>query len=270
MATNSGKTNSPTKARLTRKYALTITLLAAVIVYLLWNVAALSPLVYPFRLFVTYIHEAGHGLAALASGGSIDEFSVSGNGSGLATTHGGSRALILPSGYLGAAFFGAVLFYLLNTHHRYARAIAILLGIWLVIFTTLYARPDQHGSYAALFVGWLGGLGLIALGWKARAEINLLLLNVLAIMTALNGVLDITLLIRHADIAMPTRSGVVRNDAAAFADAAGFLPASVWAFLWAGIALLALGAAIYYSILRPMLKNADKLLAARTEQEHKL
>lgn len=248
--------------RMSRGRMLTITMFAAIIAYLLWNVDALSPLMYPFRLFVTYVHEAGHSLMALLTGGKVLGFTVSSNGSGLATTAGGSRALILPAGYLGAAFFGTVLFFILNTR-PYARTISIILGVGLIVFTLMYARPDQDGAPIALLVGFLAGCGLVGLGWKVGKEVNLLVLNVLAIITALNAVLDIvylTKITRVTDTICDRRGGAI-NDAAAFTcDVARGIPPVVWAFLWAGIALAMMGAALYYSLIRPMLQEADKLI----------
>lgn len=259
------ETPKPRKTTLTRSRTLAITLSALVIVYLLWNVAQLSFLLYPFRLFVTYVHESGHVLMTLLTGGKVVGFSVAANGSGVATRIGGTASLILPAGYLGAAFFGAILFYLLN-RLPYARTIAMLLGAMLVVFTVLYARPGDGGVPMAIFVGLMTGAGLFAMGWKLNREINLLVLNVLAIMVALNGVFDLVWLVNNADATLTTKSGVVRNDAAAFAKVAGgVIPASVWAFLWALIAIAMLGAAVYYSILRPMMKDVDRLVTKKKQ-----
>ena len=41
--------------------ALLISVVAFVIVLVLWNIPALDFILYPFRLFVTFVHEAGHG-----------------------------------------------------------------------------------------------------------------------------------------------------------------------------------------------------------------
>ncbi len=237
------------KKPMSRRSELLITLIAIVIVYLLWNVEILSPLAYPFRLFVTYTHEAGHSLMALATGGEIRGFTVNSNGSGFATTAGGSRALILPAGYLGAAFFGAVLFFILN-RFRYTRVLSVLLGVGLVVFSLLYARPDGSGVPIALIVGLIAGGGMITMGLKLSQEVNFLVLSVLAIMTALNAVLDVVLLIQYADVEMPTQRGIVRNDAAAFNHEVVGLSPEFWAFTWAALALLMMGVSVYYSILK--------------------
>lgn len=225
--------------------SLWIAVIAVVVVYLLWNIPAFDPLLYPLRLFVTYVHEAGHSIMALITGGQVIQFSISSDGSGLATTAGGIRALILPAGYLGAAFFGAALFYFTHTL-RYPRVISIMLGIGLIIFSVLFARPDRSGLPLALIIGGLFGIALIAVGWKLNRALNIFILNVLAIITSLNAVMDLLLLINNANHS----AGMIRNDAAAFSAEIFPLPAVVWAILWAGLAILLLGAAVYYSIIR--------------------
>ena len=227
---------------------------ALAIVYLLWNIPAFDFIVYPLRLFVTYVHEAGHSAMALLSGGDVVGFSVSSDGSGLARTIGGSRALILPAGYLGAAFFGACLFYAVNTLRR-PRTIGIVIGVIMAFFTLSFASVDASGAPLAMLIGLGMSAVLIGMGWKLNRQINLLVLNVLAIMTSLNAVLDLFFLVNNADIGAGQG---VRNDAAAFsADVIG-LPAAVWAFVWAGIAIAMIGAAVYYSLIRPTLNDAVK------------
>jgi len=89
-----------------------IPLAAAAVVFFLWQLD--SSIIYPFRLLVTFVHETGHGLTAVITGGNFLRFVVYENGGGVATTSGGSPFFVLSMGYLGAALFGAVLFYLAN------------------------------------------------------------------------------------------------------------------------------------------------------------
>jgi hypothetical protein len=225
-----------------------IALGALVVVYVLWNVPAFAPILYPFRLFVTYVHEAGHSLMAILTGGQVIQFTISSDGSGLATTSGGIRALILPAGYLGAALFGAVLFYLANTL-RYPRLLSGILGIGLIVFSALFSGIDRNtGLPLALFIGIMFGTILLALAYRARAGLNILVLNVLAMVTGLNAVLDLFNLARNSNAG----AGMVRNDAAAFAAEILPLPAVVWAVTWALLALLFFGLAVYYSVIHPL------------------
>lgn len=249
------ETRPPLSRRLSRRTALTITFGALALVYALWNIPQLDFIVYPFRLFVTYVHEAGHSLMALLTGGRIVGFEVFSDGSGLARTAGGSRALILPAGYLGAAFFGATLFFIVNRYHL-ARTVSICLGAMLVVFSALFARPALGDGPIALIVGLLAGLGLIGMGVRLGVIPNLIMLNVLAIMTALNAVLDLFFLVQNTSVSMDTRTGTIQNDAMAFSrEVAPLIPPVVWALLWAALTLLMIGASVYYSIIRPMLRN---------------
>ena len=64
-----------------RPQAMTL-LLAAAISIILWFVPFAEILSYPFRIFVTFIHEGGHAVAALLTGNSVQSLSVAMNGSG--------------------------------------------------------------------------------------------------------------------------------------------------------------------------------------------
>src|SRR5947207_12587658 len=92
-------------------------LLAAVISIALWFIPFAEILIYPFRIFVTFIHEGGHAVAALLTGNSVQSLSVAMNASGETyTTQGGtcSRMLVSSAGYLGAMALGALLLALLR------------------------------------------------------------------------------------------------------------------------------------------------------------
>lgn len=229
-----------------RRTALLITVIALVIVYILWNTPQLSLITYPLRLFVTFIHEAGHSLAALLTGGRVLGFIVSPNGSGLATTAGGWRWIVIPAGYLGAAIFGSLLFYMINRYPKFTRYYAVGLGLGMSVFTLLFARPDeQTGIPLALLLGVGFGVAIMVMGLKLNRFINILVLNVLAVMTALNAVLDVWFLTQYIDA---TR-GTVRNDAVAFSqEVVPILPPVVVAFSWAIIAVIILGVAVWFSI----------------------
>ncbi len=247
-----------------RRGTLFITALSLIFALLLWNARSvdallaqgalvadsfsLTAITYPVRLFVTFVHEAGHALAALLTGGQVQSFTVSPDGSGYAVTAGGNISLILPAGYLGAALFGALLFLLSSRAPSITRALSLLLGIGFIALTVLFARPDASGNMTALIVGVGYGVALALLGWLAPQGINVFLLNTLAILTGLNAVFDLAYLVTNADIG---NAGIV-NDAAAFSqEVAPLLPPSVVALLWAAIAIGMMGAAMYFGLLKP-------------------
>ena len=248
-----------------RRQGLMVSLLALLFALFLWNIggpgqarpgpnadfltAALAPLLWPVNLFVTFIHEAGHALAALITGGEVQQFTVSPNGGGRATTAGGYRALILPAGYLGAALFGSALFFLTSRNPKWTRGLSVFLGLAIIILTVLYAAPDQAGNLTANLIGIGFGVAMVALGWLAPGIVNVFLLNTLAILTGLNAVMDLSLLIRYGDAS----AGDIMNDAAAFAaEYTPLLPASVIAFIWSVIAVLMIAAALYHGLFKPV------------------
>jgi len=245
-----------------RRQSLLITVLAFVAVYILWNVRSLDVIVYPLRLFVTYIHEASHALAAIITGGSVIGFTVSANGSGLAITAGGSRAFILPAGYLGAALFGSMLFFLVNRIPRYVRGLAVFIGGFMVVFTIMFARPDETGSLTALVIGLGFGAVMVLMGWKAPRIVNQFLLNTLAVMTALNAVLDVWYLVGNDDASR----GAIRNDASAFAsEVTPLLPGSVIAFIWSIAAIIMFGVAVYFGMIKPLRQEINASVSGDVE-----
>ncbi len=251
-----------------RRTMLFTTLLSFVVVFIMWvdpfEWGVFEVLLYPLRLFVTYVHEMGHSLAAIGTGGRVVGFLVSPDGSGLARTSGGNSIVILPAGYLGAALFGALLFFLVNRLPRLAHALAGFLGVFLIGFSLMFARPDESGAPLALVLGVGMGLLMLLLAWRASFFFTQLVLNVLAVITALNAVLDLWYLTRYSDA---TR-GIVQNDAVQFAQRyAPLLPASVIALIWAAIAVGMLALAIWWGVWRPLRRELDETLERIAERE---
>lgn len=243
----------PPKASPRRRFI--ILLAAIVLVAVLWNVPAADPLLYPVRLFVTFIHEAGHGLAALLTGGRFIEFRLFPNGSGYAITGGGNNLFVLPAGYLGAALFGAVLFYLVNRFHI-ARTLAAVLAVALILLSLAFGL----GSPLALVVGFAFGAVLLLLAWKGGETVCALMLNMLAILTGLNAVLDVWGLVGAPGAAL----GSIPNDAAAFSqNVAPLIPAAGWAVIWAAIAVALLAAAFWLAVVRPARRSLEAALDQR-------
>jgi hypothetical protein len=227
-----------------RRRTLVLALVAVAIALIAWNLPALDFVMYPLRLFVTFVHESAHGLAAILSGGEFRTLTVMADGSGVATTAGGSRALILPAGYLGAALFGAGLFVAANRVRR-VRIVSAALAALLVGLTILYTPLFSTGFLVGL--GFAAVLGLLA--WKASEDVNRLVLMALAVVVGLNAVLDLTTLVSNSGIAM----GAVRNDAAAFsAEVFSLIPGAVWALCWAGLAIALLAGAAWMALVRPL------------------
>ncbi len=251
----------------TRRQTILIAVLALVFALFLWNMRDIervfvqpdgtietqgsainvSVITFPVRLFVTFVHEAGHSLAALLTGGQVEGFEVALDGSGRALVNGGNIALIAPAGYLGAALFGSLLFFLINRIPRWTRGLSFLIGLAVVILTLSYAMPSADRDAIALIVGIGFGIGLIALGWFAPRVINLFVLNTLAILTGLNAVFDVWHLVMNPGAG----AGPIVNDAERFSiEVTPLLPPAVVAFMWAAIAVAMLVFAMYFGLVK--------------------
>jgi hypothetical protein len=224
--------------------------LAALVALLLAIVPWFAPLNYPFRLLITIVHELSHGLAALLTGGEFVRFVVFPNGEGLAYTAGGWRLLIAPAGYLGSALFGAVLIRL-GVSARWSRTALGVIGVALLLLTLRYGLPSLASNQ------WLGGavtvvsglvLGAVFLvaALKASAAWVLFLLNLVAIQAGLTAFSDILIV-----IGLSSRFGsTLPTDAQTMASTT-FIPAIVWALLWAVIAVGLVGGSLWRTWISP-------------------
>lgn len=128
---------------------------------------------YPFRLFATFIHEAGHALTAAATGATVGEFEVNVDGSGHITRRGGWTLLVAPAGYLATVFAGAAMLFAGRCRKWWRPALLTLGGVTLAI-TAAFAGADGStglGMTASLlaFALFAAGAGVVVFG-KTRAE----------------------------------------------------------------------------------------------------
>src|SRR5919205_3135958 len=110
-------------------------IIATLITLALWFIPYAEILAYPFRIFVTFIHEGGHAIAALLTGNSVLSLSVATNGAGETyTTQGGtfSQMFVSSAGYLGAMAFGAVILVLIR--RAAAARVILFISALLILF----------------------------------------------------------------------------------------------------------------------------------------
>src|SRR3954467_5103644 len=127
-------------------------LIATVITVVLWFIRYADILTYPFRIFVTFIHEGGHAIAALLTGNSVSSMSVSPNASGETyTTYGGlfSEVLISSAGYIGAMSFGALLLVLIRKTIQ-ARIVLLASGLFIFALTMIFGFIKPLWSFSGL------------------------------------------------------------------------------------------------------------------------
>lgn len=222
-------------------------LLAALITVVLWFLPYAEYLVYPIRLFVTFIHEGGHVLASLVTGGSVQSLTVAPDGSGMvqSLTNSWLSVIITSSaGYLGAVAYGTLLLVLIRRAYS-ARIVlaasAAFIGLMTVIFGllaplwNLFSVEVSGGSVLFTIIsGTALTLGLLAIAKYASAWWANFTLAFLAVQCILNAVSDLkTLFVLNA----PFAGSHIHSDAANMAAATG-MPAVFWVILWIGISIL--------------------------------
>ncbi|MBN1991501.1 MAG: M50 family metallopeptidase [Anaerolineae bacterium] len=220
------------------------TLLVAILPWLNW-------LNYPFRLLLTIVHELGHGLAALLTGGEFIRFVVHPNGAGLATTAGGWRFVVIPAGYLGVALFGALLI-LLGRSYRWGRLALGVIGAGMIFLSLRYGVPSIFSAYVLSGIlttlsGFIFGGLFLGVSFKAPPGGIIFLLHLIAIQAVLTAFSDLFGLIGLSAHFFSTPE----NDAQAMAQLT-HIPAIVWAVLWAIVAVALIGGAIWQTWLKPV------------------
>lgn len=239
-----------------RPQAMTL-LIAAAISVVLSFIPYAEFLTYPFRIFVTFIHEGGHAIAALLTGNSVASLSVAPNASGETySTSGGliSQVLISSAGYVGSMAFGALLLVLIR---RAVAARLVLLGSAILVFTLtmifglikpLFTLNAWSGIPFTLLAGTIIAVGLFLIARFASAKVATFFISFLAVQCVLNALLDLKTVFFLSSPFSPT----VQTDALNMANATG-IPAIFWTVIWIGLAL-----GLLWFVMRLYVAGRDK------------
>jgi len=223
-----------------RPQAMTL-LIAATISVVLWFIPFAEFLTYPFRIFVTFIHEGGHALAALLTGNSVASLSVAMNASGETyTSQGGiiSQVFISSAGYVGAMAFGAMLLILIRKAVA-ARIVLLACGVLVFGMTMIFGfiKPlfwmnAWSGIPFTLFAGLIISAGLVLIARFASARVATFFVSFLAVQCVLNALFDLKTVFFLSSPFAPS----VQTDALNMASATG-IPAIFWTIAWIAFAL---------------------------------
>jgi len=234
--------DNPESNRAQAKSAFTLLLICSALTVALWFVPYIGFLTYPFRIFVTLIHETGHALASWATFGQVNRIELDWNGNGVTWTNGGARLLVSSAGYLGATLYGAGLLLFLRRANM-ARVAAFVSSAVLLSITIFLG-----GNLTVWIAGVFFGLGLLALSLVKSQRFVHFFMSFLAVQSVLNALYDLRVLI-YLSAFEPDRPTDAQNMAAATNQ---LIPAAVWAIGWAAMALaiLTFTLAVYYRSLR--------------------
>ena len=192
----------------------------------------LTPALYPLKIFVVFIHETGHALASVLTGGQVLTMVVTPWESGYVQHMGGNALLVASAGYVGSALFGGAML-LLSGRQQWATKTFTSLACLFALVTLCFVRNlfgVVFGLSAALIFGFLA--------WKKLRNSHYFI-DVLAVMSSLYALYDLSdfLLIG------------AKTDAVILAEITQ-VPAFTWAILWSGLSLLVVYAAGKRALLR--------------------
>ncbi|MBI3932909.1 MAG: M50 family metallopeptidase [Acidobacteria bacterium] len=198
---------------------LALTLATAAASYVLWD----TPVVYPLKIFVVFLHEISHGLAAVATGGTIERIEINANQGGVCWTRGGSRFWTASAGYLGSLLWGALLL-VAGARTRLDRPIVACVGLFVLGVTLLYVRTGFGLAYGI-------GAGAVLLGVATTLPpgVSDALLRILGTVSCLYAPWDVA-----SDVLLRDVPG---SDAHALAALTG-LPAVAWGTVWIVVAVV--------------------------------
>lgn len=190
----------------------------------------------PVNTFTTMVHELGHAIACVATGGSVHGLTMVSDGhghAGLTWCQGGIAWIYVQAGYLGATAFGALLLYLAQ-YHKAARFILGGLGVGALVCSVMFIGSHLGHTGGQGLLSLVLGLGIggfllwTAFKWSPTAASVLLMF--LAVQLSLASLDDVLSLARsYVGWARPGWS-----DATAMAQLTG-VPALVWAVFWATV-----------------------------------
>ncbi|HZE38183.1 MAG TPA: M50 family metallopeptidase [Stackebrandtia sp.] len=159
---NPATSPSPQRPQLVPRLSL---IAAALVILVVWHAFPWGPeVLYPFTLFSTWVHETGHGLTALASGGVFDRLLIFPDASGLAYTAAppGAAAAVSLGGLLAPPVAAAVMLWIARTPHR-AQFVLMSLSALIILSLVLWTRSLTGWitmpllAVAFVVVAWVGG-----------------------------------------------------------------------------------------------------------------
>ena len=176
-----------------------------------------AKILYPITLLVTFLHEFGHALGAIITGGSVDAVQISSDGSGFTITRGGMKGVVLMGGYLGSALLGNLLFYI-GAKKEKSSAITLYVLAVLMIFTAFIWFNSLFTTITlAVFA-----IVLFFIANKTQFSREVLMFI---------GLAAIIYIIQDFNIGP-------RSDLEKYAEIFMIIPTNIWMYIWLGVALI--------------------------------
>lgn len=178
-----------------------------------------AKILYPVRLFVTFLHEFGHAIGAVITGGWVEQVQINQDGSGWTKSVNGNRPVTIMGGYLGSAIFGNLLFYIGARSKKLVKPMMTLVILSMLVtgfywFNSLFTTGVLIAFSIALFV--------IAFKTPFGREVLMFL-----------GLASVIYIIQDFNVGP-------KSDLKAYEEVMVFIPATVWMYIWLAVAILLL------------------------------
>lgn len=200
-----------------KKQALILKLITILVIYFVlyyYGGTLGRQVLYPVVLFVTFLHEFGHALGTILTGGEVTGLQINPNGSGFTKSLGGNGGIILMGGYIGSAIFGNILFYIGARKKQWASITLNILGVLMAISAFFW-----YNSMTTTVILILFAAAIYALTQYTNWENEILMFF---------GLAAVMYIIQDFNVG-PS------SDLRQYASKLGLFPAVVWKYIWLGV-----------------------------------
>jgi hypothetical protein len=237
--------------------------IALLVSLVLWNLPFAGVVLYPFKLFATWLHELSHGVAMIITGAGFDHIVIYRDTSGLAyayTSVGAfGTAIIAAAGYMGTPLWGAVLLVVTPSAKAARRALLVLSGL-LEHTTILVIAPSPSGDSFGQWATPAIGAGVALCGLVIPDRWRVLVAHFIAVQACVNALLDIRVLLRPSQVVDGKSAGMsdAHNMALNTFGTTATWAVWTWAIIW-----LAWSLVVLYIALRISGSRASRRAARR-------
>ncbi|KAJ2496645.1 hypothetical protein GGH96_005686 [Coemansia sp. RSA 1972] len=125
-------------------------------ILVLWNIPYVNIVLLPFKLVTVALHEFCHAAAGLCTGAKIKSITIDPDEGGLTRMSGGKWCCVMPAGYLGSSFLGALMVFA-GFDVLASKIVSVIIGVCLLA-TLIWAKNWLTRIITVLFVGLIVGL----------------------------------------------------------------------------------------------------------------
>ncbi len=218
----------------------------SVVLFLFRDQPFVQLIMAPLDLFTTFLHEMGHVVACLCTGGTVQSITILPGKelAGWTNCTGGDPFFIGQAGYLGATFVSCLLIFV-SRFWRMSNVILLLIGFFIG-----YCAPKLMTDHTGIIISLFLTTAFVIFAFQSSARDARLIVLFVALNVAFNSLLDV----KHITEASIGLNGVLSEATDATAVAAvSHMSAKFWSSLWAVLSMFMIGftAVLSYCMQHP-------------------